>query len=354
MSLKLTSMIVFLTAFSIIAEEVKWPAPPSGFSSRKNDSPHGKVSSHNYVATQFKNESKPVKVYTPPNYSATAATKYPVLYLLHGIGGNESAWTSSEGNADNVMDNLYKDNKAVPMIVVMPHGGAFGTDMFDKFAKFEDVLIKDLIPYIEKNFNASPDSNMRAIAGLSMGAGQTLNFGYKYPKVFTWIGAFSPAPNTTAAGTTIKDMASVKANIHLNYLAAGTGSGDAGYLNTARTYHNYLNQNGVKNLYLQSEAGLNHEPENWNRQLYNFAQRAFQGVSAISQSESFKIVPIAKATISTQKLLISKNSGADSKPWGVFINQTENSSSKVFSLTGRTAISTFRNLNYSTPVNQKQ
>jgi enterochelin esterase-like enzyme len=350
MHLKLISTLLLIAALGTVAEEVRWPVPPSGFSSRKNNIPHGTMSDVlKYKATGFSDE-KPIKVYTPPNYSAITATKYPVLYLLHGIGGNESAWTSSEGNADNVMDFLYSENKAVPMIVVMPHGGTFGGDDFARFAKFEDVLIKDLIPYIEKTFNASPDSNMRAIAGLSMGGGQTLNFGYKYPKVFTWIGAFSPAPNTASAATTITDMTSVKANIHLNFLAAGTA--ESMFLTTARTYHDYLNQNGVKNLYLQVEQGLNHEPENWNRQLYNFAQRIFQGITTnVAQPEHNKLVPVAKASVSTQKMLISRNSGADSKPWGVFIAQTENTSSQVYTLTGRTT-TTFRDLNVSIPTSR--
>jgi enterochelin esterase-like enzyme len=215
-------------------------------------------------------------IYLPPGYSATRAEKYPVLYLHHGIGGNELAWTSSEGNADRVMDYLYAQaNLSVtPMIVVMPMGNMTNTSG-DTWQNFEDVLKNDLVPHIENTYHASNLPVQRAIAGLSMGGGQTLNFGYKNPTFFNWIGSFSPAPNTIAANQTIKDMAAVKANVKLNFLAAGTV--ETMFLNTARNYHNYLDQNGVANLYLQVEQGQDHAPENWNRQLHNFAQRIFKG-----------------------------------------------------------------------------
>jgi hypothetical protein len=180
---------------------------------------------------------------------------------------------------------------------------------------------------------------MRAIAGLSMGAGQTLNFGYKNPKVFTWIGAFSPAPNTTAAGTTIKDMAAVKANVHLNYLAAGTGAAgnEVDYQNRARTYHNYLQQNGVTNLYFQVEVGPGHERENWNRQLYNFAQRIFKGTS--NTVDYARIVPVKVSSRSAYKTILTQNESCQ-KTWGVNIVNTSTGRSLPYqySLDGRTFV----------------
>jgi enterochelin esterase-like enzyme len=286
--------LMMLSALGIFAEEVHWPKPPNGFASASPDIPKGTVSNVvNYPTRNYGN--RPYRIYTPPGYSKTRSEKYPVLYLHHGIGGNENAWTSqngqAEGNADKVMDFLYaQDNlKVMPMLVVMPMGNMTNTSG-DTWQNFEDVLINDLAPYIEENYNGSSDPNMRAIAGLSMGGGQTLNFGYKNPKVFAWIGAFSPAPNTISAGTNIKDMAAVKANVHLNFLAAGTGGGtEPQCLNTARTYHTYLDQNGVSNLYLQVEQGVGHERENWNRQLYNFAQRIFKGTTDVKQREPIQM-----------------------------------------------------------------
>jgi enterochelin esterase-like enzyme len=280
---KKIALALLVSAVGAYTEEVKWPVPPAGFNQASSSIPKGTVSNKINYTTRNLGE-RACKVYTPPGYSATRAEKYPVLYLHHGIGGNENAWTASttdgqEGNADKVMDFLYSkaDLKVVPMIVVMPMGNMTGASG-DAWQAYEDVLINDLAPYIQKTYNASPDASMRAMAGLSMGGGQTLNIGYKNPTFFNWLGAFSPAPNTTAAGTTMNNatkIAAVKTNVKLAFLAAGTA--ESGYLNTARSYHNFLNQNGISPLYLQVEEGLNHEPKNWNRQLYNFAQRIFKG-----------------------------------------------------------------------------
>jgi len=272
-----------LPALSVLAEEVKWPVPPAGFNQASSSIPKGTVSAKiNYPTRNL--QQRACKVYTPPGYSATRAEKYPVLYLHHGIGGNENAWTAAqtdgqEGNADKVMDFLYSkaDLKVTPMIVVMPMGNMTGASG-DAWQAFEDVLINDLAPYIQANYNASTEASMRAMAGLSMGGGQTCNIGYKNPTFFNWLGSFSPAPNTTGAGTTMNTaakIAAVKANVKLAFLSAGTN--ESGYLNTARSYHNFLQTNGISPLFLQVEEGLGHEPKNWNRQLYNFAQRIFKG-----------------------------------------------------------------------------
>ena len=339
MSRKLFTFVMIFASVIIFAEEVHWPPPPSGFASQGHDIPRGTLSEVVRYPTRQYNE-RPFRIHLPPDYSATRDQKYPVLYLHHGIGGNENAWTSNaghaEGNADRVMEYLYAqtDLDVVPMLVVMPMGNMEGTSG-DAWQNFEDVLINDLIPYIQDNYNASPDPNMRAIAGLSMGAGQTLNFGYKNPEVFTWIGAFSPAPNTIAAATTIRDIEAVKSNVHLNYLAAGTA--ESMYLNNARNYHNYLQQNGVGNLYLQVEQGLNHERENWNRQLHNFAQRLFKGITHVAQSEPLKIKSVNKQ----RTTMIHNSIGTMSGYRGIQIirGETDLSATKVFLLNGRALVS---------------
>ncbi len=333
MFLKILTVTLVILTCNIFAEEVKWPVPPQGYASASASITKGSLSGVvNCPAGKYGN--RPFRIHLPPGYSATRTEKYPVLYLHHGIGGNENAWTSSEGNADKVMDFLYAQTnlKVTPMLVVMPNGNVNGD-----WNAHEDVLINYLAPYIQTNYNASPDADMRAIAGLSMGAGQTLNFGYKNPKFFTWIGAFSPAPNTAAAATTIKDMASVKSIVHLNFLAAGTV--ESSYLNTARNYHNYLQQNGVTSLYLQVEQGLNHEKENWNRQLHNFAQRIFKGITAVAPVEYAGMVPAEMVPVSVNKTIIQN--GFNQTPWGVHIARTTNSPSKacVFSLDGRAIVS---------------
>jgi enterochelin esterase-like enzyme len=336
MFLKILTATLMLPALCIFAEEVKWQVP-TGFDQASSSIPKGTVSAViNYPTRNYQNRA--CRVYTPPGYSATRAEKYPVMYLHHGIGGNQDAWTSmngqAEGNADKVMDFLYAQANlnVTPMIVVMPMGNMTGTSG-DAWQNFEDVLINDLAPYIEKNYNASSSATMRAIAGLSMGGGQTLNFGYKNPTVFNWMGAFSPAPNTIAAATTIKDMAAVKANVRMAYFGAGTG--ESGYLNTARTYHNYLNQNGVTPLYLNIVDNLGHERDNWNRQLHQFAQRIFKGTTGIAQMEPVKMV-----SVSDRQAILIRN-GYSLTPWTINVVRTGTglSTPQIFSLDGRVCVS---------------
>lgn len=328
---KILSVSLALFTMNAFAEEVKWTVP-DGFDKASASIPKGTLTASIGYNTQY--GERKVRIYTPPGYSATRAEKYPVLYLHHGIGGNENAWTSNngqaEGYADKVMDYLYaqKDLNVIPMIVVMPMGNMTNTSG-DAWQNFERVLIDSLTHYVEKNYNASSDPNMRAIAGLSMGGGQTCNFGYKNPKFFTWIGAFSPAPNTIAAATTIKDIAAVKANVHLAYFGAGTNEQD--YLGRARTYHDYLNQNGVKPLYLNVVSNLGHERDNWDRQLHQFAQRIFKGITTVSQVAPFKMVPVAD-----RSALLVRDLSPASWTMNIVRSGSELAGVQVFSLNGRT------------------
>ena len=170
------------------------------------------------------------QVYTPPGYSKDK--KYPVLYLLHGIGGDENEWTRG-GVADVILDNLYADKKAVPMIVVLPNGRASkdltARDPIPKqspaFAAFEKDLLTDLIPFIEKTYSVKADRESRALAGLSMGGGQSLNFGLSNLDTFAWVGGFSSAPNTRRPADLIKDHAEAAKKLRLLYVACGDKDG---------------------------------------------------------------------------------------------------------------------------------
>ena len=129
------------------------------------------------------------------------------MYLLHGIGGDEKEWLNG-GQPQVILDNLYAGNNLEPMIVVMPNGRAmkderatgniFAPDEAEAVATSEKDLLHDLIPFIEKSFPVISDREHRAIAGLSMGGGQSLNFGLGNLDVFAWVGGFSSAPNTKA------------------------------------------------------------------------------------------------------------------------------------------------------------
>src|SRR5947207_10890646 len=158
--------------------------PPGGFNAKRDDIAHGKTEMIEYESKSVGTRRK-TQVYTPPGYSADR--KYPVLYLLHGIGGDETEWQRF-ATPGTLLDNLIADGKALPMIIVMPNGRAQVNDRVEgngmqsapAFAKFEDDLLKDLIPAIEAKYSVQGDREHRAIAGLSMGAGQSLNFGLKH------------------------------------------------------------------------------------------------------------------------------------------------------------------------------
>lgn len=245
------------------------PVPPKGFDAKDNGIPHGTVSASLEYPTRNYGMRK-VTVYTPPGYSTSQ--KYPVIYLHHGIGGNEVSWIgrgSNEGNADNVMDYLYSKQMAKPMIVVMPDGNV--KNAADGFAAHEDVLLNDLIPFIEKTYSVEANADSRAIAGLSMGGGQTFNFGFPHVDVFHSIGPYSAAPNTKQPTVTIKDLTALKNSVKLIFIACGSADGLIG---NSKTYHDYLDQKGVPHLY-QVEPNEGHNKTVWNRSLYNFAQRLF-------------------------------------------------------------------------------
>ncbi|HWA77134.1 MAG TPA: alpha/beta hydrolase-fold protein [Polyangiaceae bacterium] len=251
------------------AEESNFPVPPQGFDQRNNNIPHGKVEQSLSYPTRMYNTQK-VTVYTPPGYST--AQKYPVLYLHHGIGGNEISWIgkgSDEGNADNIMDYLYSKNMAKPMIVVMPDGNTKGAS--DGFAAHGDVLLNDLIPWVEKTYSAATDADSRAISGLSMGGGQTFNFGFPNTNVFHYIGPYSAAPNTQNPTQTIKDVNTVKQNVKLIFISCGTTDG---LITNSQKYVDFLTMNNVPHLW-QKEQNQAHTKTVWNRSLYNFAQRIF-------------------------------------------------------------------------------
>ncbi|AUX27140.1 uncharacterized protein SOCEGT47_077200 [Sorangium cellulosum] len=265
------SVISVLPAAVYASDPANLPLPPRGFDSRDANIPHGKVDvSVSYPTRNY--GMRKVTVYTPPGYSTNQ--KYPVVYLHHGIGGNEVSWIgqgSNEGNADNIMDYLYSKQMAKPMIVVMPSGKMDGADDFARFANFGDVLLKDLIPWVEKTYSAATDADSRAISGLSMGGGQTFNFGFPNTDVFHYIGPYSAAPNTQQPSQTIKDVAAVKNNVKLIFISCGSADNLIG---NSKNYHDFLDQNNIDHIY-QIEANEGHTKTVWNRSFYNFAQRIF-------------------------------------------------------------------------------
>jgi enterochelin esterase-like enzyme/acetyl esterase/lipase len=247
--------------------------PPNDFAKKRDGIPHGKLEMIEYDSKTVGTTRK-MNVYTPPGYSSDK--KYPVLYLLHGIGGDETEWERF-CTPDVVLDNLIADGKAVPMIVVMPNGRAQKNDRAEgnifaaapAFATFERDLLDDVIPAIESRYSVEKNRESRALAGLSMGGGQSLNFGLAHLDVFAWIGGFSSAPNTKVPKEILSDPATAK-NLKLLYLSCGNKDG---LINISQRMHAYLKENGVPHIW--HVDGNAHDPTHWRNSLYHFAQKLF-------------------------------------------------------------------------------
>lgn len=218
------------------------------------------------------------QVYLPPGY--TADRKYPVLYLLHGIGGTEREWTDAV-RAHAILDNLMAGGKAVPFLAVFPNGRAladdspganpFQPDKAAGFAKFERDLLDHLIPAVEKKYAVQADREHRALAGLSMGGGQSLNFGLGHVDTFAWVGAFSAAPNTRQPSDLIPDPDAARDRLRLLYLSCGNRDG---LINISQRTHRYLKDRNVPHVWNVDDHG--HDPATWGSNLYHFAQRLFR------------------------------------------------------------------------------
>jgi len=147
--------------------------------------PHGKISYRLYRSTTL-NSTRQLVVYTPPGFVANGKKKYPVLYLIHGGSDTEETWTKV-GRANLIADNLIAQHKMVPMIIVMPYANVgFRKDMFTK-----DV-VNDIIPFIQSNYPVYTDSRHRAVAGFSVGGGQTLDIGFTNTDKFSYVCAYAP------------------------------------------------------------------------------------------------------------------------------------------------------------------
>ena len=216
-------------------------------------------------------------VYTPPGYSKDG--KYPVLYLLHGIGDTETGWTQ-KGAAHVILDNLYADKKLVPMIVVMPYGRAsaepapanpFAGNPFQAYAAFEQDLLKDVIPYIESHYSVQADREHRALAGLSMGGGQSLNFGLKHLETFAWVGGFSSAPNTQKANSLITDPAGAAKQLRLLWLSCGDKDN---LMNVSKAFHEALDTMKIPHVWHVDSGG--HTWPVWKNDLYLLSPMLFR------------------------------------------------------------------------------
>lgn len=251
-----------------------FPDSDDSIVARRDGIAHGRLEMIEYESRTVGTKRK-MNVYTPPGYSA--GEKYPVLYLLHGIGGDETEWQRFAA-PDMLFDNLIADGKAVPMIVVMPNGRAQKNDrpegnVFESapaFAVFERDLLDDVIPTIESRYSVQADRDHRALAGLSMGGGQSLNFGLGHLDTFAWVGGFSSAPNTKKPEDLIPDPAKAKEQLKLLWLSCGNKDG---LINISQRTQRYLKQHGIPHLWNVDSHG--HDATHWRNNLYHFAQLIF-------------------------------------------------------------------------------
>jgi enterochelin esterase-like enzyme len=256
-----------------------FPDAPAGFDKPGTNGLAGRTEVFEYDSTVTGVKRKAV-VYLPPKYSSDK--KYPVLYLLHGIGGNEWEW-SGYVHGDAVVDNLIVAGKAKPMIIVMPNGRALTNDSVppaDKtftpenaagFGKFERDLLDCLIPAIQAKYSASTNREQRAIAGLSMGGGQSLNFGLGHLDTFAWVAGFSSAPNTKPGAELVPDPAAARKQLKLLYVSCGNKDG---LINISQRVHRHLKEQDVPHVWnVDDEA---HDRGTWANNLYHFAPRLFR------------------------------------------------------------------------------
>lgn len=217
-------------------------------------------------------------VYTPPGYEKEQARKYPVLYLFHGSNDTAAGWTLA-GNANFILDNLIAAHKAVPMIVVMPYGHAvpFGSpreQQAKNTAIFEEYVLKDVMPYVESRYRIAPGRENRAIAGLSMGGGQSLTIGFDHLDLFSAVGAFSaavPADFATRYESALK--ASKDTNSKLRALWIGCGRQDS-LFERSQKLSDLLKANNIQHTFRATEG--RHTYTVWRQYLGEFVPLLFR------------------------------------------------------------------------------
>jgi len=266
-----------------------FPKEPEGFDKVREGIAQGKVERVDYDSKTI-GAKRWMDVYTPRGYSVDK--KYPVLFLLHGIGGNESREWLQQGVANVIIDDLIADGKIQPMIVVFPNGNAttnaagggrgrrggfggggdpaqIGGDGWGK--NFEGDLLNDIIPFMESHYSVYADREHRAIAGLSMGGGQSLDYGLAHLDTFAYVGGFSSAPNTRPPEQLVPDPAKATPMLKILWISGGNKDG---LLRITQGFHAYLKEHNVPHIYHVDDNG--HDFKHWKNSFYWFAQQIFK------------------------------------------------------------------------------
>ncbi|MDP4208870.1 MAG: alpha/beta hydrolase-fold protein [Bacteroidota bacterium] len=274
---------------------IEIPAKDQDFYALKSV-PHGELR-ENYYFSKTSNSVRHAYIYTPPGYDKNNAQRYPVLYLQHGMGENETGW-GNQGYTARIMDNLIADGKAVPFIIVMenssvnfgggprsprpdaapgqavppaananaPRGPMGGMNIT---GQFERILLDDLIPFVESNYRVIPDQAHRAMAGLSMGGMQTRAIVIANPDKFSYVGMFSSGTFTPSE---IKDIDAFKKNVKVVFMSFGGREGGSARIGAAAEEWNKVGIKGIS--YVSPETA--HEWQSWRRSLHEFAPLIFK------------------------------------------------------------------------------
>jgi enterochelin esterase family protein len=283
------------------ASGIEVPEPGTTFYSIQ-DVPHGQVREIWYYS-KVTGTWRHALVYMPPNYDTQANVRYPVLYLQHGAGEDETGWTK-QGHANFILDNLIAAGSSKPMLLVMAYGYAgragqpapdltgkpFGSPemmraMQEMAAAFEDDLTQVLVPYIDSTFRTIADRDHRAMAGLSMGGAQTFQVTFNHLDMFSYIGGFSGATGPlvlgnqkldvkTAFNGALADPTAFAKKVHLLWLGVGTEEPAMMHAGLERL-HTSLVEANIKHVFYES-PGTAHEWQTWRRDLKDFAPRLFQ------------------------------------------------------------------------------
>jgi enterochelin esterase-like enzyme len=274
---------------------VEIPARDADFYALK-DVAHGQLREIQYFSKSSQT-NRHVFVYTPPDYDKETAKRYPVLYLQHGAGEDETGW-GRQGHAGWILDNLIADGKVKPFIIAMEFGGnpfaggprrtnaapagstntvAGGPRGNLNFGAFEKVLLQDFIPFVDANFRTIADQPHRAMAGLSMGGMQTRAITLAHLDTFSHIGVFSGG---SIAVTNITDMTAFKEKVKLVFVSygsreLGTNSFGGRFGGDPKANVAALKQAGVNSVFYES-PNTAHEWQSWRRSLYQFAPLVFK------------------------------------------------------------------------------
>lgn len=242
------------------------------------DVPHGTVEINWEKSKAIGGETRAIWIYTPPGYAQTTR-RYPVLYLLHGSNDTAAGWTTA-GNANFVLDNLLAEKRAAPMIVVMPFGHAtpFGVPVpqggMTNDALFEEYLLKDVIPTVEARYRVSPGRENRAIAGLSMGGGQSLRIGLGNVELFSGVASFSgavPGDFETRFAGLLKDAKGTNAKIKTLWIGCGRQDSLFG---RSKGLSDLLTKYQVRHVFFPTDGVHNYTV--WRKYLAEFAPLLFR------------------------------------------------------------------------------